>query len=285
MRTLTENNAVLTYTTEDEKIVCLDLGEAGLPIAAKTGHSVRSYFELLRKVAALNFHNPRFRLLYRGQPQDFKKDKDGIHSSLYPSILRSPKDAPKDAAYLDKQFERLHQAERLLDQKLQDRWFSQNQIVRWAILQHYEVCSTPLLDLTLSLQTALSFAVPEGSTNGFLYVFAFPQIAGSVSISIESMTQVIDLCHLCPPVALRPHFQSGFLAGDYPSYSSREETHGKKGMLGNNFACRLLAKFELQDCANWNAEGFTRTPDSVLFPNSADEWYSATQAIKAALPA
>lgn len=158
-----------------------------------------------------------------------------------------------------------------------------NQYVRWAIIQHYEICPTPLLDLTQSLQSALSFAIGDGRKEGYLFVLAFPHLTGPVSVSVESMTQTIDLTQLCPPEALRPHFQSGVLVGDFPSFESLETTHGGEGMIGNNFSCRLLTKFHLANCASWRAEGFTSTPQAILFPNDRDRWFSALRAIKSEL--
>lgn len=280
------HNQILAYTDGDDDIVVCRT--TGLPIAASNGHRVTSYLDLLYKIAALQYHNPRFKILFRGQGKDYRlkrTGKDGAHSSLYPSILRAVPNRVKDGAFLNDRFDRLQRAEQSLKDKLRVREVHQNQIVRWAILQHYEVCDTPLLDVTPSVQTALTFAIGNGGRTGFLYAFAFPHLAGAVSVSVESMTQVIDLCHVCPPQARRPHFQYGMLAGDYPAYTSVEETHGRKGMIGNNFACRLISKFSLNSTSNWMTEGYTPVPDTVLFPNTSDNWYKVTQGIKAELNA
>src|ERR1035438_4794341 len=60
----------------------------GLVLSNRPAHKVSSYRELLKKIAALNYHNSRFRLLFRGQTKDYTGP--GPHSSLYPSILRPP---------------------------------------------------------------------------------------------------------------------------------------------------------------------------------------------------
>ena len=72
-----------------------------------------------------------------------------------------------------------------------------NEFVRWAILQHYEVCSTPLLDVTHSLQSALSFAIGDGASEGYLFVLALPHLTGPISVSIGSKTIAIDLTQTC----------------------------------------------------------------------------------------
>lgn len=118
------------------------------------------------------------------------------------------------------------------------------------------------------------------STEGFIFVFAVPQLNGPVSVSTESMTQTVDLSQVCPAEALRPHFQSGVLISDYPEYTNRRETHNKLGYVANSFACRLLSKFHLQQTDTWANEGFTPTPSRILCPNAYDSWHKTAQTIK-----
>lgn len=280
-------NLTMTFTDRESEIVNADAVEfgPGLRMGLTDGHVVTSYIELLRKIAALSYWNSRFRLLFRGQAEDHKMKNDGSgpqRSSLYPSILRPMYDGKDHRATLDYRFEILQKAEEILKKHLAIGDIHRDRPVQWALLQHYEVCRTPFLDLTNSLQTALSFALSKGS-DGFLYIFAFPQLVGSISVSIESMTQVIDLSQACRPEALRPHFQNAFLAADYPLYSSRFETHGQSGTLGNSFVCRLLAKIRLSNCEAWESEGFTPTSRDLLFPDKHDEWFSILQKVKADL--
>lgn len=285
MKVLTDTPFMAFLPTESEIVRC---DAVGLPLACKDGHPVRSYVELLRKVAALSYHNSRFQLLFRGQRKDHRinmKGEPANRSSLYPSILR-PIAGPRRDLLLESRFERLARAEAYLGEELGDQDVRTLRIVRWAILQHYEVCETPLLDATLALQTALTFATSDSkSGDGFVYVFAVPQLTGPVSISTESMTQTVDLSQVCPADALRPHFQSGVLICDYPEYTNRHETHNKLGFVANSFACRLLSKFHLLDIGNWPSEGFTPTSKKILFPDVHDAWHKATQAVREKLDA
>ena len=278
-------NTVMTYTDNDAEIANADRVDdvPGLRMGLTNGHKVSSYVELLRKIAALSYWNSRFRLLFRGQTHDYKMEDDGksrSRSCLYPRILRNKRVDGDIHKTLDERFSRLREAERLLKSKIQIGSIHRDRPVQWALLQHYEVCPTPFLDLTNSVQTAISFALDNNANTGFLYVFAFPQLGGGVSVSVESMTQVIDLSQVCPPEALRPHFQSGLLAADYPLYATREETHAQKGFLANSFVCRLLAKFHLTDCDRWESEGFRPTPQSILFPNDNDDWFKQLNDVK-----
>ena len=260
----------------------------GLTLAATPGHPVSSYFDLLEKVAALSYGNSRFRLLFRGQRRDHFLDirgEQGDRANIYPSILR-PVPGQARADILDRRFRRLQEAEARLIGALPEVGMLSLRVVRWAVLQHYEVCDTPLLDVTTSLQCALSFACADGSNpEGFLYVLAVPHLTGPVSISTESMTQAIDLSQVCPPQALRPHFQSGILLGDYPEYTDRNQTGRQIGFVDNDFACRLLTKFQLLDIPNWHLEGFRPTEKRILFPNDRDRWFPVMENIKAAMTA
>lgn len=274
------HHAIMVFDHEHADIIRSDA--SGLPLAARPGHEIRSYRELLRKTAALSYHNQRYSILLRGQSVDYRPNmygESGVHTSLYPSILR-PDSGRNRVDLLEGRFRDLGRMEDALQDVLRVKDIRQNQIVRWAILQHYGICPTPLLDVTASIQTALSFALYSDRDEGYIYVLGFPHLSGGVSVSVESMTQVIDLSKLCPPEALRPHFQSGLLVGDYPAVDSRESSHAGKGMIGNNFACRLLTKFRLTGCRSWASEGFTSTPVSILKPDDADEWFKVLTAAK-----
>jgi hypothetical protein len=147
-------------------------------------------------------------------------------------------------------------------------------------LQHYEVCQTPLLDLTDSLEVALTFAVSNANDDAYLYVFGLPHQTGPISISIDSMTQVVDLSKLCPPEVSRPHFQSAFLAADYPTAVYPEDLVQKAPLVEANFSCRLLTKFRLESLSDWIGGEFSPLPRSILFPNERDKWFQVLDEIR-----
>lgn len=259
----------------------------GLVLASQKPHIVKEYRELLSKIAALSFGNSRYKLLFRGQSKDYRLALDGTvggRSNLWPSILR-PSSSRERESLLDQRFRKLEKAEmKLIELFPSIPEIQRMRIVRWAILQHYEICPTPLLDVTLSLQIALSFAIgSQHADEGFLYVFAVPLLNGPISVSTESMTQVIDLAQICPPDALRPHFQSGILLSDYPEYTGREQTHKGRGGIENDFGCRLLAKFRLVNISAWRDEGFQPTHPAILFPDAIDKWADALRTLKEVL--
>jgi hypothetical protein len=56
--------------------------------------------------------------------------------------------------------------------------------IQWSILRHYEVCPTPLLDLTHGLRVACSFAfLSPGHEDPLVFVFALPYMTNRVTIN------------------------------------------------------------------------------------------------------
>jgi hypothetical protein len=125
------------------------------------------------------------------------------------------------------------------------------QYIQWSILQHYEVCNTPLLDFTHSLHVACSFAqIDNDGEFGYVYVFGLPYITNRISYNSEQDIVNIRLLSICPPQAFRPYFQEGYLAG------TMDVTHYYAEKTPLDFSCRLIAKFS--------------------FPVKADFWDNAT---------
>jgi hypothetical protein len=258
--------------------------KAGLPISCKPGHVVTSYAELIEKVAALNFYNPSLHMFFRGQRKDYQNytpDGKPVRSNLYPSILRSlPVEKSERAGLIRERLTTLERADALVKDRLQVGYIHRHMLVRWSLLQHYEVCQTPLLDLTDSLEVALTFAVSNANDDAYLYVFGLPHQTGPISISIDSMTQVVDLSKLCPPEVSRPHFQSAFLAADYPTAVYPEDLVQKAPLVEANFSCRLLTKFRLESLSDWIGGEFSPLPRSILFPNERDKWFQVLDEIR-----
>lgn len=281
METLSERK--LSCFVHNEKEI-VSQTKAGLIISSKPGHKVKTYLELLDKVSALNFFNPSLQLFFRGQSKDyhnFTAKGKPVRSNLYPSLLRSLAiDKKKRTQQIHERVKKLELADATLKEKLGIGYIHRHRLVRWAILQHYEVCATPLIDLTSSLEVALTFSLASSGSDGYLYVFGFPQQSGSISVSLESMTQIVDLAKISPPEVSRPHFQSAFLAADYPTAMYTDELITRAPRVEANFACRLLTKFHLQDVNNWAGNNFNPVAEEVLFPNKRDKWYPILQEVK-----
>ena len=236
-------------------------------IRMSTPRRITSYPKLVRTIARIQYYNPEYSLFFRGQSHDFNLDSGA--SSMYPSIFRSPNNTPLRARDLESRMEKLDRAEVLLLER-----FRQNNLeghdkltefkeLCWAILQHYEVCDTPLLDITSSLQAAASFALRHDPATGILYVLGFPYIHGSISYYVDKAIINIKLLSICPPEAQRPYFQEGFLVGTFPTRITQKHP-------SLDVASRIIAKFRIgwgtPDTWDFWGKNYTPIPEGALFP-------------------
>ena len=244
-------------------------------IRSDRGALVRDYPELVEKVAQLSFFNPEHILLFRGQKRDWSNRRG--NTSIKPTIFRPEAGGtkPPSASELTRRYQVLAQADQILsDDFSQSRFIGRQRIarhrlLRWAILQHYEVCGTPLLDATQSLRVAASFASNDVlDTDPVLYVLAVPSLSGSVTASSEQGIQTIRLSSICPPDARRPYFQEGYLLAEYPDLVTVDERQDYRP-YEIDFGRRLLAKFRLSRSGFWSKD-YTAIPNEALYPNQRD---------------
>jgi hypothetical protein len=235
------------------------------------GHRIDSYLELAMKIAELQFRNRDHVLLFRGQGSDHRNAKR--YSTLKPSLLR-PKDKKNPGhATLTQRFQMLELAESLLIDEYEKggllglNRLKRQRIVRWSILQHYEVCPTPLLDVTHSLRIAASFATHSGSSEAFLFVIGVPNLSGGITASAEAGLQTIRLSSVCPPAALRPHLQEGYLLGEYPEMGALAQKQNY-AHFEIDFGRRLVAKFRFNPRTFWKGGTFALVGKSALYPSA-----------------
>ncbi len=221
-----------------------------------------TYRQLVEQVAELSFLNKDQLLFFRGQGQDYR-NKAGA-STFYPTIYRGEYLQRREAIH---RFELLNEACRKLKQlfaaeKIPGHQELERKLhIQWSILQHYGVCATPLLDLTQSLRVACSFAQQaEERGQAYVFVFGLPYVTNRISINSEHDMVIVRLLSICPPAALRPYFQEGYLAGTEDittEYDSKDEL---------DFRNRLIAKFRIPSASTFWGSGFSRIPESVLYP-------------------
>jgi hypothetical protein len=239
----------------------------------RNGNALRvtSYLDLARKVAELQFMNRDFVMLFRGQSGDWR-NKAG-NTSLKPIILRA-KDSRKvpTEKTLSTRYGQLVEAEKKLVTHYRLGTASdaerlrRQQVLRWSILQHYEICKTPLLDVTHSLRIASSFASTSGGDEGYIFVLGVPNLSGAVTASAEAGLQIIRLSSVCPPSAVRPHIQEGYLLGEYPEMAGLDQKQNYKH-YEIDFGRRLVAKFVFEPRAFWAASpDFPKIRNEALYP-------------------
>lgn len=267
METIGKQNlwSILNGAQEAEVTNCTSVRKA-------VAHRVRSFLELATKVAELQYRNREYVLLFRGQPNDHRNLKG--NTTLEPSIFRGEGTRNPNADTLQDRFAMLDRAEKELaslyaeEQILGHESVRRNQIIRWSILQHYMVCPTPLLDVTQSLRIAASFASDKADGRAHIFVLGVPNLSGAITASAEAEVQVIRLASVCPPFALRPHIQEGYLLGEYPQmigYGQKEIYHHYE----IDFGRRLVAKFVFDPRTFWKDNNFPLVSRQALYPSSA----------------
>lgn len=225
---------------------------------------VATFRDLMQHVARLAYGNKDHLLFFRGQSTDYKNKARA--STFYPSIYRGERLLQSE---LDVRFDILSSsAKRLSEAFLREKIEGASEVrrrklIQWSILQHYEVCSTPLLDFTQSVRVACSFALLELTTEDpYIFAFGLPYLTNRVSINSEHDLVNIRLLSICPPDALRPYFQEGYLAGTDEitnDYSSKSEL---------DFNNRLIAKFQISRSPAFWSGGFEAIPKEALYPDN-----------------
>jgi hypothetical protein len=254
------------------------------------GHPVSSYFQLAKKIAELQFLNRDHVLLFRGQTSDYLSTKG--NSMLKASLFRLSSSRLPSQRLLEQRFSVLKQAEDLLVKRYTEERFqgferlTRYRVIRWAILQHYDVCRTPLLDVTHSIRIAATFASRHNETSeGYVFVLGVPNLSGAVTASSEAGLQIIRLSSACPPEAVRPHLQEGYLLGEYPEIADYEQ-NAHYSYYEMDFGRRLIAKFRFNPAPGsfWKSMNFPPAAEEALYPlEHRDRLLVLTQEIKTSL--
>ncbi|MEM0575809.1 FRG domain-containing protein [Flavobacterium polysaccharolyticum] len=223
---------------------------------------VETFPELVAQVAHLAYYNKNQLLFFRGQGNDYTNRKNS--STFLPSIYRGDYVAKNELEY---RFDILEEASKEVSKRFAEEKitgyseFKRKKLMQWSILQHYEVCSTPLLDFTQSLRVACSFAFLKNETDfAYIFVFGLPYLTNRISSNSEEDIVNIRLLSITPPDALRPFYQEGYLAGttDVTSdYDSKSEL---------DFNNRLIMKFKIPVKQSFWGSDFNIIPESALYP-------------------
>ena len=152
-------------------------------------------------------------------------------------------------------------------------------------MQHYDVCPTPLVDITSSLRVACSFALNKNNNEcGYIYVLGLPHITSTISVHNEDDLVNLKLLSICPPSATWPHFQEGYLICNFPtdlytdiSFVENAASYGVFSEI-HDAAVRLVAKFKINNDGFWSND-HKAIPDSALFPDN-DEFKMICDEVK-----
>lgn len=233
-------------------------------VGIDAGFQLATYRDLVEQIAKLSFLNKDYLLFFRGQKNDYKNKFNS--STFYPTIYRGEYLTQPE---LDYRFDKLNSASKILVElfkrhKVEGHTeFQRKKLIQWSLLQHYEVTETPLVDVTQSLRVACSFSM-LGNTekSAFIYVFGLPYYTNRISVNSEHDLINIRLLSICPPQALRPYFQEGYLVGT----DDITNEYTNKGELDLN--TRLIAKYEIPNTDKFWGKEFDKIPDSALYPKN-----------------
>jgi hypothetical protein len=143
-----------------------------------------------------------------------------------------------------------------------------------SVLQHYELWPTQFIDVTRSLPTAIAFAEGKGDRDhAYIYVFALPDLRGSITSDMDQHLMISRLEAVCPPAARRPHHQDAYLiarfpepiAGAGPRHPSWEDWERKSDLMR-----RLCARFKLK-FTDGRLPGTPAVPMDFLIPPLAED--------------
>ncbi|WP_369255246.1 FRG domain-containing protein [Geodermatophilus amargosae] len=257
-------------------------------IESQPAFDVSTYRDLATVVSFLNVMNKHHHLLFRGQSREtfpsptLTRDTWATHRLPTPVRLVDRRAdyyealGPLSAAVTRMLAGRLPRHRPF--EKASDPRRRQLRVAPWAVIQHYELWPTPLLDLTGSLRVAASFAfgVPASRTTGLLYVFSAPRVVSDLMPPRPSARRMtVRLSAVCPPGTQRPHLQDGYLVGD--PQADAESLDESARLLSD---C-LVAVFRLHDGAASGNPGFwdedfpPHTAQSLLPTGSADDLAAA----------
>lgn len=232
------------------------------PIGLSDAYPVSTYKELIENIAKLAYLNKDHLLFFRGQDRDYRSK--GGSSTIYPSIYRSEYLPQREINF---RFDILNEAcSQLIDlfnnANIEgSKELKRKRYIQWSILQHYGVCSTPLLDISHSIRVACSFAqLFSRDLKAYVFVFGFPYITNRISVNSEHDLVLVRLLSICPPDALRPYFQEGYLSG------TADITNDYDIKTELDFKNRLIAKFKIPNSKDFWGPGVTAIPKYNLYP-------------------
>ncbi|MEE8057094.1 MAG: FRG domain-containing protein [Pseudomonadales bacterium] len=146
-----------------------------------------------------------------------------------------------------------------------------------SILQHYELWPTYFIDVTRSLSIATAFAEGQGKDRdlAYLFVFAMPDLRGSITSDMDQHVSISRLEAICPPDAIRPHHQNAYLVARFPeppNITDCKDSTWKTWRRNMDLMKRLVAKFVLK-LENGKLSGAPFIDFNFLFPPGGKDMF------------
>lgn len=238
-------------------------------VVAALPMKVKNYGELVDMVAKLAYFNRRYVLFFRGQPQEYRLGN--VFPTIYPTYFRKIIQKTSDMDRLKATLEIEQEILKIKNHNRKPRFHGAASIfeslhMRWALLQHYGICDTPLIDITQSLHIAASFALlknrNEGDTKtGVIYVLALPWPSINYHNNKEEELYMVRLAGITPPQAKRPYRQEA-----YAVMSQYVDSKQADDLKRYDLAQRIVCKFEINNSPEFWDDAITPFPESFLAP-------------------
>lgn len=240
-------------------------------------YKVECFSELVALTAYLRFFNPDYFVLYRGQAKQHyipNTKKLSFLSTIYRGNPAPDKlEIKKREQNLRDETKRIMNIEAFQNISFPEQLETKKELIAQCIIQHYHSSQiqTPFLDFTQSLRVAYSFANDSNNheqavgENVYVYVFGLPYPKANISDSIEPPVTLINFLSICPPTALRPFFQEGYLASINGKYKEIENYDFNKW---------LIAEIAIPYMNIRDEKFFHRIPKSSLLTNELDPFYN-----------
>jgi hypothetical protein len=232
---------------------------------------VNTYSELMDMVSKLAYFNRRYVLFFRGQDKEYRIGDR--FPTIYPNFFREMLFHKGTEKQIKENLEKKQEELKLKNHNRNPRFHGAYSIweslhVRWALLQHYQICPTPLIDLTQSLHVAVSFALEDSNLNenklktGVIYVLALPWPAKNYHNNKEEDIYLVRLAGISPPQAKRPYRQEAFAA-----MSQDVDNEEIYDFEKHNFANRMICKFEINNSPEFLGDIIKPLPEKFLAPD------------------
>jgi len=256
-----------------ETLSLKDYRRSSKQISEQDFWDVNNWDELREAVSFLCLMNKRHVLYFRGQRRHYDECLPALFRCKWyigatnQKIVLTPENRPH--------YYKCMQAElrRFVNEVVQEIGTPRTYIIKSlpaataSILQHYELWPTPFIDLTRSLPISVSFATADKTAKeAYLYVFALPDLRGSITTDLDQHLTLSRLEAVCLPTAKRPHHQDAYLVARAPEpqdiYDADlwEDWKSKSDIMR-----RLVAKFRLK-IESGNLTGTPYVPQDYLIP-------------------